>query len=110
MERALCHEAGHLFGILGQSGFPPIDFLTPGVIANHIADLQINGALRQLESDNVYRGKDWIDDYINSPQQINYTPQISRLGREATRRITHHEPTIYDLFRFGARIVAKGEK
>jgi hypothetical protein len=108
-DRAICHEAGHLFGILGLTGIYPVDWITSKLlIANLIADAKINSALENLKNNRVKYGVDWIDDYRKAPKHIYHTPQIAKLGPDATRRVSQREPTIYDTFRYGARML-KGQ-
>lgn len=108
-DRAICHELGHVFGYLGITGMAllyPIDWLlTLTPIPNLISDYSINSALENMKNNRVKYGVDWIDDYRKAPTQIYYTPQISKLGPDATRRVIQREPTIYDYFRYGARMI-----
>ncbi len=107
----LCHEIGHTFGITALTGVSALDwFLDTFWIANTISDAQINSALSSLESNSVKYGVDWIDDYRKAPKHIYYTPQIAKLGPDAARRIIQRKPTIYDLFRYGARIIKEQKK
>lgn len=110
-ERAICHELGHLFGITGLSGIYAIDainYVFP--VANIISDVKINSALSNLKSNSVKFGVDWMDDYRKAPKHIYHTPQIAKLGPEATRRVTQREPTIYDYIRYGARMLKEQKK
>lgn len=70
----------------------------------------INPALSNLKNGNVKYGIDWIDDYRKAPKHIYYTPQIAKLGSDATRRVIQREPTIYDLFRYGAILIKEQKK
>jgi hypothetical protein len=109
-DRAICHELGHLFGILGLSE-TPLDYINYGLpVANIVSDIKINSALSNLESNSVKYGLDWINDYRAAPRTVYYTPQIAKLGPDATRRVTQREPTTYDFFRYGARIIKRQTK
>ncbi len=110
-DRAICHELGHIFGILGLSGvflIDAINYVLP--VANIISDIKINSALGNLKINKVKYGIDWINDYRKAPRHIYHTPQIAKLGPEATRRVTQREPTIYDYIRYGARMLKEQKK
>lgn len=107
-DRVICHELGHVFGITGLSGIYALDWINYYIpVANLISDPKINSALDQLKSNSVKYGIDWMDDYRKAPKRIYHTPQIAKLGPNATRRVVQREPTIYDIFRFGARMLKK---
>ncbi len=113
-DRAICHELGHLFGIIGLSETPLdyTNYLLPvaNVVSDVVSDVKINSALSNLESSSVKYGIDWINDYRTAPRTVYYTPQIAKLGPDATRRATQREPTTYDFLRYGARIIKRQTK
>lgn len=110
-DRSLCHELAHLFGVYGITGIIFIDVFNLVLpVANIISDVQINLALGKLQNNEVRKGIDWIDDFRKAPRQVYYTPQLSKLGPNATRRVNQRQPTIYDIYRFGARILGEKKK
>jgi hypothetical protein len=107
-DRTLCHEIGHLFGITGMSGIYSFDkYYVISRIPNLISDAKINSALNQLSSNETVKGIDWIDDYRKVPRYFYHTPQIAKLGINATKRVIQREPTVLDIYRYGARMLKK---
>lgn len=96
--RSMCHELCHFFGINYLTGINWVDSRTSG-ISNIISDSFINWALRQLKSDSVQYGKDWVDDY----REIRDYSQNRKMPRsDADYPI--RKPTMYDYIRTGAKI------
>jgi hypothetical protein len=106
LDRALCHEAGHLFGIVYTTGSEYFDKnIITGTGVNLVADAVINSNLIVLEHTDR-KNVNWVNDYRNSPNKIYSTPQLAKLGSDATKRIILRQPTTFDIFRFGARKIA----
>lgn len=98
--RALCHELFHLFGITVTTRVPFVDL----IISNRISDAKINWALRQLKSNAVRYGIDWVDDYRIVLESVPL-PIPGGYVYESKR-----SPSIYDIIRVGAMILSEQRK
>jgi hypothetical protein len=113
MESALCHEAGHLLGIVGIERLKGVEnYLLVKFkaaidwVQNLNSDILINSALRRLKANNVTKGIDWIEDYRNPPKRTYYTSnRFPTVVPEPISYIAEHKLTIFDTLRFGAKQV-----
>jgi hypothetical protein len=113
MESGLCHEAGHLFGIVGIERLKGVEnYLLVKFkaaidwVQNLNSDILINSALRRLKANNVTKGIDWIEDYQNPPKRTYYTSnRFPTVVPEPISYIAEHKLTIFDMLRFGAKQV-----
>ncbi|HXF90704.1 MAG TPA: hypothetical protein VNJ29_02105 [Candidatus Nitrosotenuis sp.] len=115
MKQKLAHEVGHIFRYFvngdTRSGFGIPAYTGAGWTLvdsnNYSEDLIINSANGKMRKGNLKYGYDYVDDFrLVVYSKVTPGPTANILGDLSPRKMVPRNPTAFDIYRLGARMVA----